>query len=695
MKHFLSLLLVLFHFTNCIQAVVPSVPSVRVEKEVTVRLPRLAIDSLKEAAQKQTGTYAFAQGFPVEYPLGERGAMTGKSDGSVVRSVEFTCENATSMGVLFSRLSLEEGDTLYLVSENDFLGPITKSSGFVTENVLLPFLQGNRLIVEFKTRNRGSLRSVVIGTVGSSFRALPNGNSMSEDVCSLHAASHPLLSKVKQSVCALIYYEDYSFYYASGSLINNTSGDGTPYVLTAEHTIGSEAVAKTSVAFFNYESPHGRSDIRGPMEFFIPGSTLISFNSNLDLSLLRLPSLPRRDFRPYMAGWSRESSPHAPFYGIHHPSGTCKRVSIENDAISPQTLEVEGYTYAPYAHWNVKRWDVGTTEGGSSGSPLLDSNLRIVGALTSGSSTCLSPVSDDYYRLSVAWDYSSAPAAQLKYWLDPTSSNVTVLDGTDPYEEDSVYRQSPITPEEAEGATSLSIPERATLIAQHYVTSKDAYLHGIHFISANSKLPTRIYLYKGGLDDAHLIHEEAIGIPSLAQWKSDQFVYSSKSYGITNGETYIRLSDSIDVGRDFYVAYSTESGYQPYASIASEGSAYILTDGEWVSLGEADATHNALWMDVTLSRAKSATAVSDTDREHGVSVYPNPVDDRLIIRTGEGSRCSVEVYTLDGQRLKTRHYEAGEGETHTLATHDMAEGCYLVSVATENKVQRFKIVVSR
>lgn len=68
-------------------------------------------------------------------------------------------------------------------------------------------------------------------------------------------------------------------------------------------------------------------------------------------------------------------------------------------------------------------WDIGVTEGGSSGSPLFDQNGLIVGQLAGGSAACAGTNDnggfDVYGRFDKSWDFGSSPTNSLKPWLDP------------------------------------------------------------------------------------------------------------------------------------------------------------------------------------------------------------------------------------------------------------------------------------
>ncbi|MEO1436677.1 MAG: T9SS type A sorting domain-containing protein, partial [Bacteroidota bacterium] len=83
-------------------------------------------------------------------------------------------------------------------------------------------------------------------------------------------------------------------------------------------------------------------------------------------------------------------------------------------------------------HWRVEDWDLGTTEPGSSGSPLFDLNGRIIGQLSGGFAACGNNLEDWYGKVWYSWDQVNAnPLNNLEAWLDPNGTGATFLDGSD------------------------------------------------------------------------------------------------------------------------------------------------------------------------------------------------------------------------------------------------------------------------
>jgi len=226
--------------------------------------------------------------------------------------------------------------------------------------------------------------------------------------------------------------------FCSGSLINNTNFDGTPYFLTADHCAsGATAGATVNWVFlFNYEAPgcaNPASDpYPSPVNTSISGGTCRAQNGASDFFLVELSATPPASFNVYYNGWNRENVASPSSMGIHHPSGDIKKITE-----STNPLTSSAYGGAPGSgdsHWRVV-WTDGTTEGGSSGSPIFnqDADGKIVGQLHGGGASCSSLTAPDYYgKIARSWADGGTAGTQLQNWLDPTNSGVLEIGGYDP-----------------------------------------------------------------------------------------------------------------------------------------------------------------------------------------------------------------------------------------------------------------------
>ncbi len=246
--------------------------------------------------------------------------------------------------------------------------------------------------------------------------AAAGGNGREIAGCHLDVACFPEYRAAATGVARIIFAKKDGLYLCSGALVNTRSGNGTPLFLTANHCIDDEASARSVQANFFYQSESCGGGLR-QVENVLGANYLISQTfSKGDYSLIRLLGVPKSEV--YFFGLTTEEpAVGTKLTGIHHPAGSYKRISFgprvpdESIAVSDGTGV---YTSPADRYYQVDQRQ-GRTEGGSSGSPLLNAKNQIIGALSSGPIfsankaedevlLCLADeVVDQYGRVSKAW----------------------------------------------------------------------------------------------------------------------------------------------------------------------------------------------------------------------------------------------------------------------------------------------------
>lgn len=245
----------------------------------------------------------------------------------------------------------------------------------------------------------------------------------------------------KRGIVRILVKQGSALFWCSGSLINNVRQDKTPYVLTANHC-GIQSTYDDYLQwayYFNYESAQCQNPLIEPAYQSITGSQLISASKNSvevgsDFRLVLLNQAIPESFNAFFNGWNRSESLGSSGVGIHHPSGDIKKISTFN--VKPVSTGFGQQNYDPSGkYWRVNWIETisghGVTEGGSSGSPLFDSNGLITGALTGGNASCTNPTAPDYYgKFSFSWEQNGVePDQQLRPWLDPDQTGLFQLNG--------------------------------------------------------------------------------------------------------------------------------------------------------------------------------------------------------------------------------------------------------------------------
>lgn len=358
-------------------------------------------------------------------------------NGDLLWMIKLTCTNALTVNLSLKDVKLPAGNELYVYNPTkDFiLGKFTDYHLYEGElgTELVP---GQTAILEYyiPAANRNLDNGLTIYRVTHGYRTAAEYHEKafgSSGACNMNVNCADGAPWVNQRNSAVMLVSGGSGF-CSGALINNTQNDGKPYVLTANHCYSTP----TSWVFrFNWQATACTNPSSSPTFQSLSGAVLRSRRSPSDFCLVEITgglvnnTVPLT-YSPYFAGWDNSGTNPTSTVSIHHPSGDIKKISFDDAAATPVTAmgsEAQGC-------WGVE-WDRNTTtEGGSSGSPLFDQNKRIIGQLWGGGASCSNLSAPDYYgRLSKSWEPASSNSTnQLKFWLDPTGSNATFIDGYDP-----------------------------------------------------------------------------------------------------------------------------------------------------------------------------------------------------------------------------------------------------------------------
>ncbi len=212
--------------------------------------------------------------------------------------------------------------------------------------------------------------------------------------------------------------------FCTGSMLNNTAEDGTPYFLTANHCGITTSNDQSLVVYWNFQSPTCGQHGGGSLNQYMTGSSHLASNAASDFTLVLMDDPVDPAHNVTFAGWDRSTNDPSSAIAIHHPSTDEKSISFEFDPTSTTTY-LQNAIPGDGTHIRITDWDIGTTEPGSSGSPLFDQNHHVVGQLHGGYASCTSATSDWYGRMSKSFPY-------IAQYLDPSSSGAMAIDTLDP-----------------------------------------------------------------------------------------------------------------------------------------------------------------------------------------------------------------------------------------------------------------------
>lgn len=412
----------------------------------TVQLPTLDADAARAEDAKNPSYPRFAAPVSADISLENAGTWTEKPNGDRVWHCTLQSEEALSLILLFDQFDLPEGARLFAFNPvgSQVFGAYTKASCIPSKKFTIGPVSGSAVVLEYfePASVQGTGSPFHLNRVDVAFDH--NGDDVPEDFgdsypchININCPEGDTFQTEKKGVARILMVFSNGSGWCSGSMIANTDESTEPYFLTGHHCqlIGQAPDFDQWVFHFDYESVLCNNQGAEPSFKSVLGCERIAYRAGTDFMLLKLNPIPST-YGVYFNGWSRDdtnNTPHSTY--IHHPIGDIKKISLDDDEaqIFPQQLNwggVFGISDA-YTHWKTVT-DHGTFQPGSSGSPLLDKNKRIIGQLHGGSVNNVDPciVTGAYFGMfSLSWNEGDFPDERLKEWLDPGNTNAMTQNG--------------------------------------------------------------------------------------------------------------------------------------------------------------------------------------------------------------------------------------------------------------------------
>ncbi len=373
-----------------------------------------SIDKLQTLARAATdqGRLQVGVNEPINVPvrfgingkaLGQHGSLQA-ARGGYVWFTTARSEGASAVRLHLTNVVLPKGVELYGYTERgEAFGPYTAEHVMGEGELWTHTVLGSEIRLQLRVVSRGAANGSLARTrfdiaeivhLGDNFtaakvlRAPLDEDSFDKAFCSFNAScvenascsSIPsAIQGARNAVAHIQFSVGSGSFICSGGLLNDANTSTTvPYFLTANHCLSSTASANSIEAFFQFSTNCGSSCFSANSSLpRMLGSSLLATNSSTDFTLLQLNgSIPGG---LTLMGWSTSAvanSNGTDLFRISPPKGAPQAYSRQDVSTSAGTCGS-----IPRGNFIYSRDSFGATEGGSSGSPVLNSSGQVVGQL--------------------------------------------------------------------------------------------------------------------------------------------------------------------------------------------------------------------------------------------------------------------------------------------------------------------------
>jgi lysyl endopeptidase len=367
------------------------------------------------------------------------GAVRGRDDGGFDWSGVVRSPDASALRVHLTNVDLPDGAELYVYTRDGMaFGPYTGKGPNGTGEFWTNTVAGAEVIVHLRAAGSGAPSFTIagIGYLTEEFAMARNlkpvTNAANTKPCGYNAdcvvdaacgAMNGAVSVASNAVAHMLFASGAYLYICSGGLVaDSDSSTNIPYFMTANHCISRASEAASLETFFFYKASSCQA-CPDPGAASTTGASLVSSNRTGDYTLLRLSQ--NAPSGAAFLGWS--STPIAntngtALYRLSHPQGAPQAYSTHVVDTSKGTCRSW-----PRGSWIYSRDTLGATEGGSSGSPVVNAAGQLVGQLSGGCGFNVNDVCDTASNATVDGAFASYYSAVAPF-LGSGSGGPTCID---------------------------------------------------------------------------------------------------------------------------------------------------------------------------------------------------------------------------------------------------------------------------
>ncbi|MFM7021785.1 MAG: LamG-like jellyroll fold domain-containing protein [Flavobacteriales bacterium] len=408
-------------------------------------LPEVNVDSLKKAAGESNcetcrdgGVWGYNNSVKVD--LLKDGYKAVLPNGDRIYRYSFSVSYAYSLQVHFDTCKIPDGAELFVYSadKKTSTDAITSKNNPTGRWYATKPIPGNHVTVEYYVpAHVNDLGVVGVGLVVADFMDLYRiavnvkvnySIAACTDNVICKQGSVPYYDEMVKSVGMLlrpsgVNNSSYSGY-CSGTLVNNSKSDGTPYFMSARHCVNPDypETYLKYVALFDFESTTCEGNYSSAKNAkSLSGIQVLSADDGQklkgDYALLKIVEKPPVKMQLCFASWNAEAkavlAEGENKVAVHHASADVKRMSITSKEVlavdASRNVDANGY-------WYKVRWSGdGVTYKGASGSALFNKDGEYIGNLNGGSSFCKDTTIEGE---DVSPNYSDRYGRFSKYFVD-------------------------------------------------------------------------------------------------------------------------------------------------------------------------------------------------------------------------------------------------------------------------------------